>query len=110
MKYILTYKLFEENNTYTEGDIVLIRYWAIEDIIPVKIVKKVSNNKFLISFTVKDSAIQNAPEVVINKKTIIGKYNGVDEPAIPTGLSNNRSDDSFNKISNDIVNTNIAVG
>ena len=106
MKHLLTFKLFERNNSYIEGDIVLINYWAINEPIPVKIVS-IKGNMVLISFTVSTSPIQNAPNVEINKRDIIGKYYGVDEPATPTSYSNDKWDDKFQKISNDMVNPNI---
>ena len=67
MNFIVEYKSF-----YKIGDIVYIEYWYNNMITPVKI-KERSGSKFLISHSINESKIQNAPEELISPSKIISK-------------------------------------
>jgi hypothetical protein len=69
MNFIVEYKSF-----YKIGDIVYIEYWYNNMITPVKI-KERSGSKFLISHSISESKIQNAPEELISPSKIISKMN-----------------------------------
>jgi hypothetical protein len=68
------------NNTYSIGDVVLIRYYLTGDITPVKIIDKKSKNYFIVSHRVKDGHLYNAPDHGIKSNSIIGLYKSVGEP------------------------------
>jgi hypothetical protein len=86
-------------NAYSEGDIVLIRYWETGDLTPVKIVKKVNNNNYIIDFKIAGSNFLNAPNQNIKKSDIIGVYKGNDAPAYGQDMALRK----IQKISNDLV-------
>jgi hypothetical protein len=69
MNFIVEYKSF-----YKVDDIVYIEYWYNNMITPVKI-KERSGSKFLISHSINESKIQNAPEELISPSKIISKIN-----------------------------------
>jgi len=64
--------LYEFKSFYSEGDVVLIRYWYGEIITPVKIIEKVGR-RFKVSHNVPQSEIFNAPDEFITSKDIIDK-------------------------------------
>ena len=66
------------------GDIVMIRYWLTGDISPVKIIEKITQNNFIVSFKVENSSLVNAPDQEIKKSQIIGLQKGVGEPVDST--------------------------
>ena len=65
---ILEFKKF-----YKEGDIVLIRYWYNKMITPIKINEK-QGRKFLVSHSIPESKIQNAPDEIIKESDIIAPF------------------------------------
>ena len=72
MKYIT-----EKKNFYKEGDIVYIEYWykptgKDKFLTPVKI-EKIQGRKYLVSYSVEKSKIQNAPDELITSSRIISK-------------------------------------
>ena len=67
MNFITEYSKF-----YKEGDIVYIEYWYNGMVTPVKIKEKKAS-KFLISHSIPNSKIQNAPDEIIKANRIISK-------------------------------------
>jgi hypothetical protein len=83
MRYIQDFITFESNSSYIEQEIILIRFEVTEDnaiITPVKIVKKYSNNAYLVSHNIEDSNIRNFPDVKIKGSDIISPYQQLDSP------------------------------
>lgn len=66
MKFLLEYKSF-----YKEGDIVIIEYFYNDMLTPVKIIEKVSKNRYKVSHNIKESKIFNAPDEIIKSSDII---------------------------------------
>lgn len=64
--------LIESKNFYKEGDIILIEYWYNKMITPVKIIKK-QGRQYLVSYSINESKIQNAPDELIASNKIIHK-------------------------------------
>ena len=95
MKYIKTYELFEGingQNDYTEGDIVVIRFEVTKGdpiLTPVKIIKRFTRNKFLVSHKVEDSQLKNFPDIVIKHSMIISRYKDLDTPYNDTHITQN---------------------
>ena len=69
MNFIVEYKSF-----YKIGDIVYIEYWYNNMITAVKIKEK-QGSKYLVSHSIKESKIQNAPEELISPSKIISAIN-----------------------------------
>jgi len=67
MNFIIEYKSF-----YKIGDVVYIEYWYNNMITPVKIKEK-QGSKFLVSHSINESEIQNAPDELITPNKIISK-------------------------------------
>lgn len=82
-KYILNFnELIKEKYVpdYAIGDIVLINYWAINDVVPVRITE-IKDGLYLVEFNVVGSSILNAPPMSIKKRDILGLYKSVADPA-----------------------------
>jgi len=71
---------YKTENDFAVGDEVFIIYDLTGDITPVKIIKKKTQNYFIVSFKVKDGQLQNAPDKGIKKSEIIGRYQGNGDP------------------------------
>jgi hypothetical protein len=69
MKFLLEYKSF-----YNVGDVVLIEYWYSDEIVPVRIIEKVSKNSYKVTHNVPNSKIFNAPDEIVKSSDIIDKY------------------------------------
>jgi hypothetical protein len=86
MRYLQNYKTFEGNNShsdYNEQEIVLIRYEITKGdpiVTPVKIVKKFSNNSFLVSHNIEESDMRNFPNVAVKYSDIISPFKQLDSP------------------------------
>jgi len=63
--------LLEFNPFYNVGDIVLIEYWYIDMVTPVKIIEKVSKVSYKVSHNLPNSEIFNAPDEIIKSTDII---------------------------------------
>lgn len=66
--------LLEFNSFYKEGDIVIIEYWYNSMLTPVRLVEKISKNKFKITHNLKESNIPNAPDEIIKSSDILDIY------------------------------------
>lgn len=80
MKHILTFKMFESQNTYNIGDVVFIKYYLTGDITKVKIINKYSSSSYLVSFNIEDSLFKGSNDQQITSSQIIGKFSGVETP------------------------------
>ena len=86
MKYIQDYRTFEGingRNDYVEGDVVVIRYEITDGdpvLTPVKIIKRFTPNKFLVSHNVEDSNFKNFPNLTIKHSMIISLFKELDKP------------------------------
>jgi hypothetical protein len=94
MRHIQDFRTFEDNNhsDYIEQEIVLIRFEVTEDnpiITPVKIIKKYSNNAYLVSHNIEDSNIRNFPDLKIKGSDIISPYQQMDSPMDSTWVTTN---------------------
>ncbi len=88
MKFILEYKAYKPD--YKEGDIVLIKYWYLDEedcpkdlkrkiaseneyglFTPVTINKILGRGKFLVSYNIDGSPFKGAPDEVISKSKIL---------------------------------------
>jgi len=78
MKYLETFKLFENN--YNNGDVVTIRYWLTGDIVPVKIISSPSKNQYIVSFQTANNPLPSAPNLTIKKQDIVGNYDLTSDP------------------------------
>jgi len=74
---------YQNTKSYSVGDKVFIRYDITGDIVPVKIVKKLSINNFIVSHNIEGSHLFNAPNHAITLQDIVGGYTGVSDD---TGL------------------------
>ncbi len=74
----------QDKKSYMVGDIVMIRYWLTGDITPVKIIKRITKNNFIVSHKVENSSLFNAPDQEIKKTQIIGVVKPVGEPVDAT--------------------------
>ena len=97
MKNIMDYNTFinekySKDTEYVVGDIVLIEYWLTGDIVPVKIIKKLTHNNYIVSHKVDNSNFYvpnivpnliNAPDQEIKSEFIIGKVAGNDSAVEP---------------------------
>ena len=63
--------LFEFKSFFKEGDVVLIEYWYNDMITPVKIIERVSKQKYKVSHNIEESKIWNAPDEIIKSSDII---------------------------------------
>jgi len=70
----------ENYDDYSVGDIVLIRYWLTGDVVPVKLIEKVTKNYFMVSHKIEGSLLFNAPDHGVKKSNILGKTRSVEEP------------------------------
>lgn len=76
---------YQNTKSYVVGDKVFIRY-DIEghaDVTPVKIIKKLTKNNFIVSHNIEGSHLMNAPDHAVTLQDIVGGYTGVSDD---TGL------------------------
>ena len=119
MKYLKTYKLFEQNS-FDIGSKVMIMFKLPgtdnRELVTVKIVKNISNsNRVLVSFQVEGNPFYNHSEIEVKTSKIIGPYHDIQEPlnpdytnTQPVGTDYNSpgkigSGGSFVDMSNDVV-------
>lgn len=116
MKYLKTYKLFEQNN-FEMGDKVMIMFKLpgtdSRELVPVKIVRKINNsNTYEVSFDVEGNPFQNQKNMVVKSSKIVGPYHAIQEPLNPEYISQQPVPTDYNKadrgpgaggISNDVV-------
>jgi hypothetical protein len=85
MRYLQDFNTFEGNNhsAYIEQEIVLIRFEVTEGnpiVTPVKIIKKYTDNAYLVSHNIEDSNLRNFPDLKIKGSDIISPYQQLDSP------------------------------
>lgn len=74
MRFLLEFKSY-----YKENDIILIEYWANNNIItPVKIIEK-KGKSYKVTHNIKESKIFNAPDEIIKSCDIIDIYRSTDK-------------------------------
>ena len=82
MKILKYNDLLNENQSesdYAVGEIVMIRYGLSGDVCPVKIIKKISRNNFIVSHKVENSYTFGADDQEVKKSEIMGRYRGASD-------------------------------
>jgi hypothetical protein len=102
-KMITEFKLFEKQYDPMVGEYYQIKYFLTGDLVPVKIIKRNSNNTYLVSFDVEGSIAKGAPEASIKNSDIISPYQPIRNPVGSGFVSANTNMNTQQKqVSNDM--------